>query len=131
MADLTRAQEYVRKGVEVHPLGPMIKLPEYGSDNESLIPSKPPALPTAIDESPTIHAETYIYDQFKNLEAELWSFEEFVKNNARKWYGGEHDDEMNSNDNGTEVGRRRAELEGEAALAKFLEENAAAAPGSG
>ncbi|KAF9468051.1 hypothetical protein BDZ94DRAFT_1247062 [Collybia nuda] len=122
LLDFFEGPEYIRKGVDVHPLGPMIKLSEYGSDKESLIPSIPPPLPIAIDNSPIIHAETYIYDQFRNLDAELWSFETFVKNNARKWYGGERDDD----DNGTEVGRRRAELEGEAALAKFLEESARA-----
>lgn len=105
-------------------MGSMMKLSKYGADKESLIPSKPPALPTS-GLSETIHAETYIYDQFTKLDADLWSFEEFVKNNAWKWYGGEQED--NDNGLGTEVGRRRAELEGEAALAKFLEDSARAA----
>jgi hypothetical protein len=35
----------------------------------------------------TIGAETYVYDDENNLMPELWSFDDFVKNNARKWYG--------------------------------------------
>jgi len=35
-----------------------------------------------------IKAETYVYgDDVNNLMPELWSFEDFVKNNAKKWHG--------------------------------------------
>jgi hypothetical protein len=56
-------------------------------DDEALVPPKPPPLPTLSDLAPPIRTETYVYDHFKRLEPELWSFEEFVKKNAWKWYG--------------------------------------------
>ncbi|GLB40394.1 putative gamma-glutamyl cyclotransferase, AIG2-like [Lyophyllum shimeji] len=93
--DIFEGSEYIRRGIEVHPLGPLVKLLEYPIDDEGLIPSKPPALPPVSGLAPPIKAETYVYDlsQVKRLEPELWSFEEFVKKNAWKWYGEQLPDE--------------------------------------
>ncbi|KAG6817680.1 hypothetical protein H0H87_005439 [Tephrocybe sp. NHM501043] len=85
--------EYIRKGVDVHPLGILVKLSEYPIDDEALIPSNPPALPALSKLAPPVSAKTYVYDLFQRLQPELWSFEEFVKNNAWKWYGEQDSDD--------------------------------------
>lgn len=74
--------------MQVHPLGPFTKVSAETVDGD-LVPENPPALPEiskllelAVD------AETYIYCDETNLNSDLWSFKDFVKNNAWKWYGG-------------------------------------------
>ena len=52
-----------------------------------MVPAHPPPLPPSSEMTNTITAETYVYDDEKNLMPELWSFDDFVKNNAKKWYG--------------------------------------------
>ncbi|KAF8905110.1 hypothetical protein CPB84DRAFT_1960658 [Gymnopilus junonius] len=47
----------------------------------------PPPLPSFAESLDAIEAETYVYGDERDLEANLWSFEDFVKNNAWKWYG--------------------------------------------
>ncbi|KAF8071906.1 hypothetical protein FPV67DRAFT_1483122 [Lyophyllum atratum] len=86
LLDAFEGSEYIRKHVEVHPLAPLVKLSEYPINEAALIPEEPPALPASTDLAPSIKAETYVYDRFKRLEPALWSYEEFVKNNAWKWY---------------------------------------------
>ncbi|KAF5382163.1 hypothetical protein D9615_004388 [Tricholomella constricta] len=93
LLDIFEGSEYVRKGIDVHPLSPLVKLSEYPVDDKALIPSKPPSLPARSELGPPIKAETYVYDLYKRLEPELWSFEEFVQNNAWKWYGDQQPDE--------------------------------------
>jgi len=51
-----------------------------------LVPSHSPPLPTPLDRSLAIEAETYVYIEADDLESELWSFEDFVENNAWRWY---------------------------------------------
>ncbi|KAF9485203.1 hypothetical protein BDN70DRAFT_679573 [Pholiota conissans] len=81
--------EYTREPVEAHPLEPFVDLSSHPDDDQDLIPSHPPPLPETFESSASIHAETYIYLDEKALEAELWSFEDFVKSDrARKWYDG-------------------------------------------
>jgi len=71
--------------VGIHLLGPLVDLSIYDSGgDESLIPSKPAALPAELTSA--LEAETYIYNDPSRLKPELWSFEEFVKKNAWKWY---------------------------------------------
>jgi len=56
----------------------------------SLIPAALPALPSADELAQPIPAQTYVWcskDSF--LEKELWSFDEFIRNNAHKWIGPE------------------------------------------
>lgn len=81
----------MRKCVRTHQLGALVKLSEHPSDEETLIKTKIPPLPASVDLEPALDAETYVYKSFENLDAELWSFEDFVKNNARKWYGEHHE----------------------------------------
>jgi hypothetical protein len=58
----------------------------------SLIPAALPPLPSA-DElrlAQPIPAQTYVWcSKDSHLEKELWSFDEFVKNNAYRWIGPE------------------------------------------
>ncbi|KAF8239783.1 hypothetical protein L208DRAFT_1385831 [Tricholoma matsutake] len=116
--DLFEGPEYVRKCVSAHQLGALVKLSEHPSDEESLITTKLPPLPSLVDLAPALDAETYVYKNFENLDAELWSFEDFVKNNARKWYGERHE---NRNQDDSEVEkRRRAGRGGAAALARYM-----------
>ncbi|PPQ67519.1 hypothetical protein CVT25_006060 [Psilocybe cyanescens] len=86
--DAFESDEYIRRKVQVHPLGPFTKVSAETVDGD-LVPENPPALPEiskllelAVD------AETYIYCDETNLNSDLWSFKDFVKNNAWKWYGG-------------------------------------------
>lgn len=52
-----------------------------------------PSVAEVVKETSTlVTAETYIYVTTHNLEASLWSFGEFVENNAWKWYTAEYDD---------------------------------------
>ena len=56
----------------------------------SLIPAALPPLPSADELAQPIPAQTYVWcSKDSNLEKELWSFDEFVKNNAYKWIGPE------------------------------------------
>ena len=108
----------MRKCVSAHQLGALVKLSEHPSDEETLIKTKPPPLPALVDLEPAVDAETYVYKNFENLDAELWSFEDFVKNNARKWYGERHEDK-DSEDSEVEK-RRRSGRGGAAALARYI-----------
>lgn len=78
--------------LDVYTLGPFVNLAEYKSDDETLVPTNPPALP-APGELPTpIKADIYVFEgDINRLEPNLWSFGEFVKNNAAKWYGTQGD----------------------------------------
>ena len=56
-------------------------------DEASLTPTNPPPIPQPSSLPSPVEAETYIYLDPSRLEHELWSFEDFVKENAWKWYG--------------------------------------------
>ncbi|KAG6899298.1 hypothetical protein C0993_011460 [Termitomyces sp. T159_Od127] len=84
LLDTFEGDDYVRKGVDVHPLSTFVKLSQYPVDDETLIPSKPPALPETL--APPFRTDTYVYNMLDRLEPDLWSFEDFVKKNAWKWY---------------------------------------------
>ena len=74
--------------MDIYPLGPLTDVSNYSiHQDESLVPAHPPPLPSSSQMTNTVIAETYIYDDEKELMPELWSFEDFVKNNAKKWYG--------------------------------------------
>ncbi|KIY49222.1 hypothetical protein FISHEDRAFT_40992 [Fistulina hepatica ATCC 64428] len=81
--------EYDRQEVEVHPLGAFITITEAITAIEteakpSLLPSTPPPMPA--DLAPAVKADAYIFKQVEWLEAETWSYEDFVKNRAKHWY---------------------------------------------
>lgn len=74
--------------MDIYPLGSLTNVSNYSIDqDESLVPAHPPPLPSPSQMTNIVGAETYVYDDEKNLMPELWSFEDFVKNNAKKWYG--------------------------------------------
>ena len=74
--------------MDIYPLGRLTDVSNYTiNQDDSLVPAHPPPLPSSSQMTRTIKAETYVYDDEKQLMRELWSFEDFVKNNAKKWYG--------------------------------------------
>ena len=118
------SQEYTRENVLVHPLGPLTALsstpvprptvPNIGSTLSNtatdayIVPLTAPELPRLDSLPPALSAQTYIYaGPLKGLSPELWSYEDFVRENAWKWVGrGAHD-----NEHYVEVDRRR-EMDG-------------------
>ncbi|KAN0116641.1 hypothetical protein V8E52_005785 [Russula decolorans] len=98
--DVFEGNEYVRKEVHVHPLGRLTAVPsnaavsssETTAAEGSLIPTRTALspLPSADELAQPIPAQTYVWclkDSY--LEKALWSFDEFVRNNAYKWIGRE------------------------------------------
>ena len=73
-----------------------------------IVPLTAPELPPLDSLPPPLSAQTYIYaGPLKGLSPELWSYEDFVRENAWKWVGrGAHDNEYY-----IEVDRRR-EMDG-------------------
>ena len=94
-------QEYTRERISVHPLGPVVPLsstpvPSGVAHPSGLItatgvyigPMKAPDLPPIDTLAAPIEADTYIYaGPLTDLSAELWSYEDFVRDNAWKWVG--------------------------------------------
>lgn len=97
-------QEYTREKEFVHPLKDFIDLSNYTvSEEQSLVPAAPPPLPEKL--GTPFGVDTYVYRDISFLEAELWSFDDFVKHNGWKWYGKGAD----NNADYQEVDRRNAE----------------------
>lgn len=94
-------KEYSRDRVLVHPLGPLTTIEE--SSGAYIVPSKPDPLPAVSELAAPIEADTYVFRDLSALHPELWSYEEFVKKNAWKWYGVASE----GNSNYTEVDRRK------------------------
>ncbi|KAI0671654.1 hypothetical protein C8Q78DRAFT_1030218 [Trametes maxima] len=122
LLDLFEGDEYTRESVSVHPLGPLAPLsttPSPGSRSAGsppgaetaadayVVPPTAPALPPLDTIPPALPAQTYIYaGPLTGLSPELWSYEDFVSENAWKWVGrGDRDGYY------AEVDRRR-EMEG-------------------
>ena len=84
---LVSLQEYIRQELPVHPLTPFTSVRGHGeiSDADATIPSTPPYLPDTLAEP--VQAHVYVWLDISRLEAELWSYEDFVRYNAHKWYG--------------------------------------------
>lgn len=80
-------QEYVPSSVPVHPLSSFVKFNLEAEASELVLPEHvAPLLP--VDElSPAVEAHVYIYQDASNLEPQLWSWEDFVRNSAGKWHG--------------------------------------------
>ncbi|KIK63040.1 hypothetical protein GYMLUDRAFT_72273 [Collybiopsis luxurians FD-317 M1] len=102
--DYFEGPQYTRRNVQVHPLEPLVDISCYGVDDASFVPVSPPPVPPTSEMPLPIAAQTYIFNDAGDLSAELWSFDDFVKNNAWKWYGAAADE----NQEITEVDRRRA-----------------------
>ncbi|KAF5327155.1 hypothetical protein D9619_004896 [Psilocybe cf. subviscida] len=77
--------EYIRRPIQAHPLGTFVNVSSQEIDDDNLLPAEPAPLEKNL--APAIEAQTYIYCDHTMLDAHLWSFEEFVKVNAWKWYG--------------------------------------------
>ncbi|KAJ3753530.1 hypothetical protein EV360DRAFT_53325 [Lentinula raphanica] len=103
--DYFEGDEYSRSNIEIHPLQSLVDISDYNAtlDEATLVPVDPPPIPSASDLLPATPAQTYIYNNLDNLEADLWSFDDFVRNNAWKWYGSA----SYTNPDITEVDRRR------------------------
>lgn len=99
----TLVQEYTRNEVSVRPLGPLTVVPDLQPTvRYDLVPANPPPLPQDISQlPPPVKVDTYVYRNAADLDAALWSFDEFVKQNAWKWTGQE-----DKHDFYTEVDRR-------------------------
>jgi hypothetical protein len=82
-------QKYVRLQVFVHPLGPFTPVPvdvaTPGAVKDSLISTDLP--PSAASElAQSVSAQTYAWGLDDGyLDKEVWSFDEFVRNNAWRW----------------------------------------------
>jgi len=116
--DVFEGDEYLRKTVQVHPLGIIVPLAAYevpkhwvpgsaGHGKPDLTPSTPDPLPPNPSETlnPPIECETYVWASYpEELAKEPWSFQEFIRLNGWKWVpgegGGDHEDYL-------EVDRRR------------------------
>ncbi|KAI8980118.1 hypothetical protein BD414DRAFT_493684 [Trametes punicea] len=119
LLDLFEGDEYVRESVAVHPLGPLVPLsstpvPRTAAPTPSeevtglyVVPPMAPELPPLETLPPPLPAQTYIYaGPLSNVSPELWSYDDFVRENAWKWVGGGQRDEYY-----VEVDRRR-EMDG-------------------
>lgn len=84
-------QEYIRERVVAHPLVAAEPLSVALTDQE-LIPTHPAPITETTPFSTGVESETYIYIDIDNLVSELWSFEDFVRLNAYKWYNGDPSD---------------------------------------
>jgi hypothetical protein len=112
-------QEYVRKEVHVHPLGRLTAVPSDAAVSSSeaaaavegsLIPAALPPLPSADELAQPIPAQTYVWcSKDSYLKKELWSYVEFVRNNAYKWVG----PEAKSSEEYEEVDEVKKRLNGE------------------
>ncbi|KAG2017993.1 homoaconitate hydratase, variant 2 [Coprinopsis cinerea AmutBmut pab1-1] len=79
-------QEYRKATVDIHPLTPLIAVNDHPGEDQELVLLHASPLPTAECLPCSLKAETYVYSVPTGLEPDLWSFDDFVKNNARKWF---------------------------------------------
>ena len=77
-------QEYTREPVEVYPLEPLSRISSRNIEGNEIV--HPPPLASLSDLPAPVIAATYVYSDMENLEAQLWSFDDFVKESAQKWY---------------------------------------------
>ena len=78
-------KEYVKQEVSVHPLEEFQDISVH-SVNKDTVSKRLPPLPLPEELLMPLLVQTYIFCHENGLEAELWSYEDFVKENARKWY---------------------------------------------
>ena len=106
MVDRNSQKEYQRRRIEVYPLERFRDISAHAVNEDTLQNHFPP-LPSPTELQRSTEAETYVYCDVRNLEVQLWSYEDFVKQNAWKWYGTAAD----KNADIAEVDRRRLENE--------------------
>ncbi|KAK1226579.1 hypothetical protein PQX77_010462 [Marasmius sp. AFHP31] len=105
--DVFEGSEYRRTKVETYPLEPLVDMSEYSKKDEaSLTPANPPPIPQPGALPSPVETETYIYLDPSRLEHDLWSFDDFVKENAWKWYGAD----ARAREDIVEVDRLREEI---------------------
>ncbi|TFL03875.1 hypothetical protein BDV98DRAFT_563206 [Pterulicium gracile] len=104
--DVFEGSEYARIPVHVHPLGPINPLSTTSNLKEKFVPPHPTPLPPVEELADPVEVETYVYKDIEGLRHELWSFDEFVKNNAWKWIGN-REAEYGVDNEYAEVDRRR------------------------
>ena len=77
----------------VYPLGPFTSVPADATgsseaEENSLIPTAPAPLASISELAQPIEAQTYVWCRDDNeLETELWSFDDFVRESAGRWVG--------------------------------------------
>ncbi|KAN0093176.1 hypothetical protein V8E55_003960 [Tylopilus felleus] len=97
LLDIFEGDEYTRELVHVHPLGPLVAL----SNMDATIAEVPPQN----ELETTLEVNTYVWCRpLSQLQPKLWTFEEFVKENAWKWVG----PASSGNEDYAEVDRRRS-----------------------
>jgi len=88
LLDIFEGNEYIRQTVQVHPLGTLETVPDVSvAGQTAIVTAVPPPLPTKDNLAPAIQAETYIHGDPSKLVNDLWSYEDFVQQNAWKWIG--------------------------------------------
>ncbi|THV07394.1 hypothetical protein K435DRAFT_710241 [Dendrothele bispora CBS 962.96] len=117
--DQFEGDEYERITVDLYPFGDLLEVSHYSiDDDKTYLPSKPPPLPSHADLPTSMQADTYVMVDIKRLEPELWSFEDFVRNNAWKWHGQEA---SRTNPDIAEIERGRTRSESAKLLSQKLE----------
>ncbi|KAJ2914074.1 hypothetical protein MD484_g6348, partial [Candolleomyces efflorescens] len=84
--DVDATKEYARFVANVRPLEPLSSLSTHTVDEDALIVLHAAPLPSRDELLPGIQANTYVYCNNDELEPELWSFADFVRNHAKVWF---------------------------------------------
>jgi len=88
---------YKRVSVLVLPLVPFLPFTQHPEDEEGLIRLHDPRLtpkPREPGQSlPMVSVETYVYRDVEELEEVVWSWERFVREDAKEWFEYEDDDD--------------------------------------
>jgi len=88
LLDIYEGDEYARELVPVHPLSAPTTLSPQIHGHQTSLPSAAPHSYSPSSLPPPIYAHTYIWIKPPTwLTPSLWSFEDFVNNNAWKWVG--------------------------------------------
>ncbi|OJA20134.1 hypothetical protein AZE42_09306 [Rhizopogon vesiculosus] len=104
LLDIFEGNQYTRQVVSVYPLGSLTNIRDIPPiEAKSLVPIPP--ISTLDSLTSPVKADTYVWCiSPSELQAKLWTFEEFVKDSAWKWVGSSSD----NNKDYDEVDRRRA-----------------------
>lgn len=87
----------------MHLLGPLVALDDI--EVTAVVPKDPPPVPASNEPKSPLEVNTYVWCRpLFTLQPKLWTFEEFVKENAWKWIGPASQDRQEY----TEIDRRRA-----------------------
>ncbi|TFK20281.1 hypothetical protein FA15DRAFT_673599 [Coprinopsis marcescibilis] len=89
--DYFEGDEYKRVEVDIHPLAPSASISTHSEEDLDLVLLHSTPLPPTPELASPFKAQTYVFLNVAQLEPELWSFEDFVKENAYKWFDYESD----------------------------------------